>query len=51
MQVTTGLHMELYNVDRQLMLDPIAGNSASQRAAEGQEGGTEPEPAQVAGQR
>src|SRR6267378_2425925 len=25
MQITTGLHMELYNVDRQLMLDPLAG--------------------------
>jgi glycerol-3-phosphate dehydrogenase len=46
MQVTTGLHMELYNVDRELMLQelppPLAG--------EGRGGGAR-EPAEVAAQR
>ncbi|HKV30837.1 MAG TPA: anaerobic glycerol-3-phosphate dehydrogenase subunit GlpA [Candidatus Dormibacteraeota bacterium] len=51
MQVTTGLHMELYNVDRQLMLDPVAGTFPPPLAVEGQGGGTAPEPAQVTAQR
>src|SRR5437660_7681748 len=44
MQVTTGLHMELYNVDRELMLQ----HSAPPLAGEGQGGGRGAEPAEVA---
>jgi glycerol-3-phosphate dehydrogenase len=42
MQVTTGLHMELYNVDRQLM-EPPPGEGAAATGA--------PQPAEIAGQR
>jgi len=52
MQVTTALHMELYNVDRELMLQkvPLAGEHLPPPlAAEGQGGGRAP--AEVAGQR
>jgi glycerol-3-phosphate dehydrogenase len=47
MQVTTGLHMELYNVDRQLMLQ----RSAPPLAGEGQGGGRGAEREEVAAQR
>jgi hypothetical protein len=32
MQVTTGLHMELYNVDRQLMMDSVSPRESLQPA-------------------
>src|SRR5205807_4702447 len=47
MQVTTGLHMELYNVDRELMLQ----HSPPPLAGEGQGGGRGAEPAEVGAQR
>ena len=47
MQVTTGLHMELYNLDRQLMLQ----HSPPPLAAEGQGGGRGAEREEVAAQR
>src|ERR1700682_6442482 len=53
MQVTTGLHMELYNVDRELMrqqLPPQGGTLTPPLAGEGWGGGTE-EPAEVASKR
>src|SRR3989441_6460677 len=43
MQVTTGLHMELYNVDRELMLQHVSSPLAGEGAAS--------EPAEVAVQR
>jgi hypothetical protein len=54
MQVTTALHMELYNVDRELMrqdLHPLGGNLPPPLAGEGRGGGDEAEPAGVAAQR
>jgi hypothetical protein len=53
MQVTTGLHMELYNVDRELMRQPLppqGGTLPPPLAGEGWGGGTE-EPAEVASKR
>jgi len=47
MQVTTGLHMELYNLDRQLMLQ----HSPPPLAGEGQGGGRGAEREEVAAQR
>src|SRR5712691_7442593 len=50
MQITTGLHMELYNVDRQLMEVPArGGNLPPPLAGEGQ--GRERPAAEVAAQR
>jgi len=43
MQVTTGLHMELYNVDRELMLQHVSSPLVGEGAAS--------EPAEVAVQR
>src|SRR3989454_2128294 len=54
MQVTTGLHIELYNVDRQLMLQQLPSrglNLPPPLAAEGQGGGRIPEPAKVGEER
>src|SRR2546428_599561 len=54
MQVTTGLHMELYNVDRQLMLQQLPSrglNLPPPLAGEGQGGGRIPEPAKVGEER
>jgi glycerol-3-phosphate dehydrogenase len=60
MQVTTALHMELYNVDRELMLSnlppPLAGEPLSSGSrdfprGQGRGGGDEAEPAEVAAQR
>jgi hypothetical protein len=47
MQVTTGLHMELYNVDRELMRQQVPPSLAGERQGEG----NAPEPAEVAAQR
>jgi hypothetical protein len=46
MQVTTGLHMELYNVDRELMHQQLPAPVGNLRG-----GGTEAEPAEVVSQR
>jgi hypothetical protein len=46
MQITTGLHMELYNVDRELMHQQLPAPVGNLRG-----GGTEAEPAEVVSQR
>jgi glycerol-3-phosphate dehydrogenase len=54
MQVTTGIHLELYNVDRQLMREEAPAATAAlppPLAGESQGGGATPEPAKVAGER
>jgi len=54
MQVTTGLHMELYNLDRELMKSPLprpSRNLPPPLAGEGRGGGDSAEPAEVAGKR
>src|SRR5713101_3208740 len=54
MQVTTGLHMELYNVDRELMLQqlpPPGENLPPPLAGEGRGRGHTTEPAEVTAQR
>ncbi len=54
MQVTTGLHMELYNLDRELMKSPLprpSRNLPPPLAEEGRGGGDSAEPAEVAGKR
>ena len=54
MQVTTGLHMELYNLDRELMKSPLprpSRNLPAPLAGDGRGGGDSAEPAEVAGKR
>jgi glycerol-3-phosphate dehydrogenase len=54
MQVTTGIHLELYNVDRQLMREEAPAATAAlppPLAGESQGEGATPEPAKVAGER
>src|SRR5947209_2763003 len=54
MQVTTGLHMELYNLDRELMKSPLprpSRNLPPPLAGDGRGGGDSAEPAEVAGKR
>ncbi|TMG00354.1 MAG: hypothetical protein E6I10_00320, partial [Chloroflexi bacterium] len=54
MQVTTGLHMELYNLDRELMKSPLphpSRNLPPPLAEEGRGGGDGAQPAEVAGKR